>query len=317
MPSIVTHYYFGNDVLKRLPTNIKKKINKEKNIYDIFLQSFDNLFYYKFFTPFLGKKERNLGYNAQKENVKKYFQNILITVKNNQTNENISYLYGSICHYVLDSLCHPFVIYNTGLDTLNKKYNGLHEKMEVNIDAQVYKYKTGSNLKDATINNMLLPKIKFSNTLKKTINEVFYKTFNIKNMGNVYEKSIHTVNIILKYFVTDKLGIKKNIYKLRDFIFHKKKYQYLSFHVTQLDTNYLNLEHNQWVYPVDNQIIKTDSFEDLYIKAIKKSTYLITSIDKYLNNKIDLKETLEIIGNTSYVTGSDCNSKKEMQYFKF
>ena len=86
MPSIVTHYYFGNDVLKRLPTNIKKKINKEKAIYDIFLQSFDNLFYYKFFTPFLGKKERDLGYNAQKENVKKYFKNILITIKDNQTN---------------------------------------------------------------------------------------------------------------------------------------------------------------------------------------------------------------------------------------
>ena len=37
MPSIVTHYYFGNDVLKRLPTNIKKKINKEKNKLMIYL----------------------------------------------------------------------------------------------------------------------------------------------------------------------------------------------------------------------------------------------------------------------------------------
>ena len=106
MPSIVTHYYFGNDVLKRLPTNIKKKINKEKAIYDIFLQSFDNLFYYKFFTPFLGKKERDLGYNAQKENVKKYFKNILITIKDNQTNERIYLRFDYSTYTILEEITH-------------------------------------------------------------------------------------------------------------------------------------------------------------------------------------------------------------------
>ena len=46
MPSIVTHHIFAKEVKKQLPKNIQSKINND--IFYIFAQSFDNLFYYKF-----------------------------------------------------------------------------------------------------------------------------------------------------------------------------------------------------------------------------------------------------------------------------
>ena len=59
----------------------------------------------------------------------------------------------------------------------------------------------------------------------------------------------------------------------------------------------------------------TESFVDLYLKAIKLAKVLICASFDYLNNKdIDLEK---IFTNNSYVTGLDCELKKELKYFEF
>ncbi len=318
MPSIVTHHYFAKDVLNKLPNN--KKINQK--IFFIFAQSFDNLFYYKFFTPWQGKKIRKLGNLAQKKNINLYFQNILDYITDNYLENNqdlISYLYGSICHYVLDRFCHPFIIYNTGFPEINIKYRGLHEKMEVNIDAYIYQKKTNRSLKNDKLANTLLPKEKFSQDLKNIINYAYFHTFNIENMANIYQKSVKTGNFILKYFVTDTTGIKKNIYKLKDLIMFKSKrrYEYLSFNVSKIDKNYLNLNHDTWYYPTKPSLAKTDSFDELYEKALIETINIIKNINYYFEKKLTKQQILKIIGNYSYVTGLNENLPIKSIKFKF
>ena len=314
MPSIVTHHLFAKDVLTK-----NKNININQNVYYIFTQSFDNLFYYNFFMPFLGNKIKKLGRNAQKQNVNKYFKNIIQYIKNNNltTNEDLlAYLYGSYCHYVLDSYCHPYIIYNTGAIENNIKYRGNHEQMETMIDAILYKEKTGNDLKNAKLANILLPKIKFSNELKNCLNNVFFKTFKINNIGPIYEKSYKTGNFILKYFVTDKTGIKKQIYKIKDIFGNGKKYQHLSFHISKLNMEVLNENHLNWLNPANKNIIKNNSFKELYEKALLKVNNIIVQTELYFKNKISLNTLLNIIGNNSYVTGLDCNNFNSLLYFK-
>lgn len=131
----MTHHLFANDVKEKL---LQENISiNEENLFHIFAQSFDNLFYYKFLTPWKGKKIRSLGNSAQKEKVNLYFKNIIEYVENTNyiSDELKAYLYGSICHYILDSTCHPYIFYFTGDPKINRKYRGQHEKMEVNLDA--------------------------------------------------------------------------------------------------------------------------------------------------------------------------------------
>lgn len=318
MPSIVTHHLFAKDVYKNLQKNIQKKIDIDYLL--LFSQSFDNFFYYKFLTPWKGIDIRNFGEEAQKKKTKLYFKNILeeIETKHLENHKDImGYLYGSICHYILDSTCHPFIFYYTGISKY-KKYRGLHEKMEVNIDAQMFKKKTNKELykEKATY---LLPLLTFKKELKNLLNEVFKKTFQKENIANIYEKSVKTGRFLIKYGVIDRTGLKKMIYKLKDYITpnSKRKYQYLSFHVTKYNKEYLNELHEKWINPADNTIISNESFEELYEKALKETITIINTIDTYLTFKKNKKEVLQKIKDNSYITGLPLNLPQDLKYFKF
>ena len=320
MPSIVTHHIFAKDVYEKLPKKIQEKIDLSN--YLVFSQSFDNLFYYKFLTPWKGKEIRKLGNVAQQEKTLEYFKNILEYITTNNLEENkevISYLFGSINHYALDSICHPFIIYYTGLPEVDKKYLGMHEKMEVNIDAYMYKKKTSEDLKNAKISKFLLPKIPLSTELKNTIDYAFFKTFNQKNMGKIMENSIHTGKFLLKYFVTDTTGIKTLLYKIKDLLSTNsaRKYANLSFHVTKINKEYLNENHESWVFPADPTIQRNDSFLELYATAIEEAYSLITNIQKYFDQKISKKELLHLIKDNSYCTGLPLTKKLTSKHFKY
>jgi len=319
MPSIVTHHLFAKDVLKNISKDIQEKIDVKYFL--LFAQSFDNFFYYKFLTPWIGKEIRVFGETAQKENVNLYFKNIIQEITENHLEEKkevLAYLYGSICHYVLDYHCHPFIFYHTGDNHLGKKYRGLHEKMEVNLDAYMYKKVTLEDLYKQKLADELLPKLQFSKKLIHVMNHVFENTFEKKNMGTIYEESVKTGNFLLKYGVTDRTGLKKALYTIKDFFtpYSYRKYQYLSFHVTKFIHEYLNETHEIWNNPVDRTITSTKSFLDLYEKARQETIGIIEEIDMYLKTKKDFQAVLDKIGNRSYTTGLDCEKPYTLKYFK-
>lgn len=320
MPSIVTHHLFAKDVLESLPYPIKKTINKNVETYLIFAQSFDNLFYYHFLFPITGRKIRQLGIDAQKVKTDVYFKEIIENIKKNHLENNselLAYLYGSITHYILDYHCHPFVFYYTNDANLNLKYRGLHAKMEVNLDAYMLKKRENKNLKEEQLANILLPKIKFSKELKCVMDNVYLQTFNIKNMGNIYEKSVQNGNFILKNFVTDKTGIKKKLYRIKDNItfFSKRRYEYLSFHVTEINRNYLNENHDSWLNPWSGKE-SNQSFNDLYEVALDNALNAIKTIDSYFANKGSLNDVMNILKDYSYLSGISWHDNKPLIYSK-
>ena len=70
-----------------------------------------------------------------------------------------------------------------------------------------------------------------------------------------------------------------------------------------------------WRNPCIYDMTSTESFLDLYLKAIKQAKVLTCASWDYLNGKdIELEKVFD---NTSYVTGLDCIDKKELKYFEF
>jgi hypothetical protein len=324
MPSIYTHNYFAKDLYKnRLEKIDIYKINN-KQIYEIFAQSFDNLFYYNFLSIKNGKKYRKFGHYAHTHKVWLYFKNLIEYIKENNLydDENLGYLYGSLTHYCLDSTCHPYIHYISG--RLNKsdykhtkQYIGNHAINEIMIDS-IYYYKThDEKYYKYKLCNDIIPKIEFSENLLKTMNHTFKKTFNKDNIGEIYNKSYNQSHLIYKYLMYDRFGIKKVLYKIFDaIVFHKnfKAYSY-SHHIDKPNYEVLNLNHETWHHPITNEK-HNESFEDLYEIAAKKCEKMIKKCNDYFKGKCKIEDVEKVIGNISYSSGLDASLRVEFQYFK-
>ena len=298
MPSIVTHHLFAKDIVDKLQLNVN-------NNYYIFAQSHDYLYYS------LNKKYRSLAHTFHIKNTQKYILNIIKYIKDNKQLSNIntlSYLYGTITHYVLDSTMHPYIFYKSGLKSSD------HREVERNIDALLYEKKTNKLYKDLNISKSIIIHPLFTRNLMRCIDYAYEETYNIKNVSKYYLKSIKNARVLFNVTSKDKLGIKLFIYKIVDKVFKTKSYC-LSNHIKG-NESYLNIRRTKWNHPCIKTAIYKESINDLYDESIKKATNIINSINKYFESKITINELSKFIPNVSYTTGILIEENKKMNYFE-
>ena len=328
MASSVTHDYFSVDVYDKLSNSIKEKISPSINDYKCFAQGPDPYFFYDFHLSKKSIEIFKIDAAMQHSLVNKHFISLInyINEKNYYSNSQVmAYLYGQICHFVLDSTVHPFIIYNTGIyDEHNKatyKYNGLHEEMEYYIDIYLIWKRERIIPRKYKVYKKILNISRFNIELIDLIDNVSKSIYNFDNVSKIYYKAIKDMKKFYFVFNYDKHGIKKIVYKFMDFICRNKlvRKEELSFYV---DPNsklyYLNNDRKIWNHPCDNNEKYNLSFFDLYDKALNKATSLIEIIDKMLYNRnIDNNKLEKLIGNLDYGTGKDCNLNLKFKYFKF
>ena len=322
MPATIAHAVFAKDVVDILPEDISK--NLDINKCKMYGQSIDAMKFYNMFSIFSGKKIRNLQEYFHKTQTQEFFINLLNYMRDNniKDKDTCSFLVGYICHYALDSTLHPYIIYKTGMfdkrypDTY--KYNNVHAFMETFIDNDIVRRRFKINPYKFKFTKYCFDISPFSDNLNKTIDYSFYNTFKIRGISKVYYKSLKDMKLALWLFRKDRFGIKKFFYKLLDTFTSRKcfRFEAISYHYPLEDVhNYLNSNHQIWRNPTTYDMTSTESFVDLYLKAIKFAKVLSCASFDYLSGKdIDLEK---IFDNTSYVTGLECNLPKELKYFEF
>lgn len=103
MPASYAHYRFGKLVLPDLPAEIRQKIQRFRRLYDMGLQGPDFFFYYN---PLMKTGIGVLGGQFHSQTGQAFFENACKAATSEAAQ---AYLYGLLCHYCLDSECHPFV----------------------------------------------------------------------------------------------------------------------------------------------------------------------------------------------------------------
>ncbi len=107
MPAAHVHYRFGKEVLDCLPFVYRKTIEKYRELYDIGLHGPDILFYNK---PLSSNEINRTGYSMHDRPAAEFFEKTAALYGSFQNKEALkSYLYGFICHFTLDSTCHPYI----------------------------------------------------------------------------------------------------------------------------------------------------------------------------------------------------------------
>lgn len=107
MPSTYAHYRMGQEVAGRLPEQIRKIVNQNKQLYDIGLHGPDILFYYH---PLTLNRVNEIGYEMHKHSGKEFFEAAAEIIKKHpDEGQYQAYVYGFICHFALDATCHGYI----------------------------------------------------------------------------------------------------------------------------------------------------------------------------------------------------------------
>ena len=287
MPALYTHYKLGNDVLKKLNKDQQLIINSNIKYYNMYNQGFDNLYYH-----FKWKYYRKFGVNAHKHNLDLFFQNVFTYIIDNNLKDNseiTNLIYGFINHLTLDIIIHPYINYQV------KHLNIPHTKIEFMLDYYNYQRENNTKWKNK-IYKELIPKVKFSAHTINFLNHIFLNTYNINNIGKVFNKSHNNGYYIYRFFITDIHGIKTIFYRIIDFIFpffdiklHQNTFN------KKIDLNILNEEKNKWPHPHNKKEIYDYSFQELYDLSLGIATKLNNLAYQVLNDNASIEELITLI----------------------
>ena len=107
MPTTYTHERFGRDVLRYLPEELKPQTDAEYDLFHIGLQGPDIFFYYN---PLFKNRINRIGTKIHKKPGRIFFEKAGRVLAEHDDPGYRAYVYGSLCHFTLDAICHNFII---------------------------------------------------------------------------------------------------------------------------------------------------------------------------------------------------------------
>lgn len=137
MPTTYAHYRFGRDVYKHLPPQAQAVITSHGGLYNIGLHGPDLLFYYKVYkknpvsqTGFAMHDQPGYEFFRQAAQVmrKRHQKSAQKAGFSFLTSSRYAYLFGFLCHFALDSNCHPYV------EHMVRKTGISHSEIEAELD---------------------------------------------------------------------------------------------------------------------------------------------------------------------------------------
>lgn len=125
MPSIYAHSRFAQEAAKQFPEELQRSIRRFPQLFQFGAQGADFFFFYQ---PLFSTKIGNLGGWFHDLTGQEFFQRAALHYADSPSEGAKVYLYGVLCHYALDSRCHPLIVQASA-----EKAPG-HTELEVELD---------------------------------------------------------------------------------------------------------------------------------------------------------------------------------------
>ncbi|CUX45028.1 zinc dependent phospholipase C family protein [Clostridium sp. C105KSO13] len=108
MPTTYAHYRFGRDVISALPRPLERSVENNRELFDIGLHGPDILFYYNAIDT--SNLVIQQGHAIHRKPADEFFMRAEEILKKEENSAAArAYIYGFICHFVLDSECHKYI----------------------------------------------------------------------------------------------------------------------------------------------------------------------------------------------------------------
>ena len=325
MPGFTTHYILGMKAFNDMPNNrLKLVIAKYRWLYQLGLQGPDMFFYN---IPILRHRDyRNVGSYMHEHHIQDFFccylEQLYAIEPRQQREEGLAYFCGFLCHYIGDSICHPYVYGRIGYDAKSPSMqaHGKHAALENDIDALLlwkYKKKKPSQFNQAAticLNGMETQFI--SRFLSKCINHVYYP-ITYDNSFQVTPRMIHRSILAMRFgcrTLADPSGKKQNRIEFVENILLKKPVASTKLVTDKVSDprGCLNLDHELWCNPWDKRLASRASFPDLFRYSLLKSNNVYAIINEIISlgtgaeaekRQEQVTRLLDELGSYSYHSG--------------
>lgn len=287
MPTYKTHSIH----IDKSSDYIDKRIELDKEALKVFSFGPDSL-------VFSDNTTFNKQHNMDSRN---FFECLLRTIKVEHAIENketISFLYGQISHYILDTTFHPYIYYLT-IEMKNNKAIDPHLQFELWMDRFITQ-KYGIDNKDYYSKTSISDE-----KTRQIIDRVYQHVYNCYFASNKYDigisaLTIFELNIRQNKFLMDVL----NLVNVGDFEYGD----------ASIFDQFLNTTRQMWQNPItgENHI---ESINELWNASVSAYLETIYDINRYLYDDKPLKNRF-IESNLSYDTALPCDVPKKFVYTK-
>lgn len=191
MPTTYTHDLFGKKIYQRLPAEMKGVIRPYGDLYRIGLHGPDIFFYFMV----CKNPVTRYGVRMHEERAEGFFSRSMALARETKDEALLAYLLGFGCHYLLDSLCHPYVdeIDATGLVS--------HALLEIEFDRMLM-VREGKNPYRFYPSDAIVPKYSYA--------QVIHKANPAISAGNTWI-SLHMMKWITNIMVCNDNGRKRRV----------------------------------------------------------------------------------------------------------
>lgn len=298
MPAHITHSLFGAAVLS---SGICEPLNDgdsvcgyalDRTAFEWGLQGPDLLF---FATLAGNKKLPHCGNVMHGQEIDRLFialQQYAISMKNTKGYKAVySYILGFCCHYVLDKNCHPFVYYwQNEAERKNQRLHSIHNKLESDIDSAMCERKLQKDVQKFRMTEAVMK----DNLVCRPISKLYAHLFT-----ELYGIPVSADEVLLCFlgarryfrFIIDRGGL-RYLAMVVDLITGKKGAVYHMLRVKAHDTAVMNDDHRQWANLSRSEMIRTESFEELFNDSIVEATELIGRMASYILSEAPSQVTL-------------------------
>ena len=259
MPALYAHNRFGGDVIRQMDKELQKILKKYYTQFRIGMQGPDPFFFYR---PIIHTHVSKCAGDMHNEKAKAFFEKaVKVIEKKGRNSREYAYILGFICHFALDSECHPYV------EEMVEDIGVGHMEIEGEFD----KYLLRTDGKDA----LAYPIGKYIPTDDMTV-ETIYHFFPILKRAEIKE-SLKTYRLVKNVFTAPS--------RWKQCIIN------LLLKIAGVYKKYYGLMHS---YDDNPKCQKTNQgLENRYNQAILVATELIQSYYRIIRENVPLSERFE------------------------
>lgn len=276
MPAAITHYYHAKRVLEE--TKPEQEVQEDAFFWGA--QGPDFMFCHRGLPWQKGDSLAEYGKKLHQEPPAHIFTCLQDYQKVHHDAAVSAYCMGFLCHYAADRVCHPFI--RCQAERLNKIESGqdleiAHHQVESALDSIILRYEAASLPMEFNLKTTLPKNPSVQQTVAELYAFLLERLYGVSGKERLLLQATDDARGVFGW-LNDRTSLKKSLVERWEKR-HGGKYIY-SCHmrpVSEGDTfDYANVLLQDWRWPQQSEIVRKESFFDLYEQSVLDAKKLIT-----------------------------------------